>query len=401
MTPTKRNIAGWIILCVAVGRSGSASAAAAAPAPPEPFLAAAGVSTGRNAVAAAEQATRIMLAKFRDRGRKPSVVIFLERTGTVPGTTSAQAEDGMVVGNVIRNLADVPTYGMGGAGGVRGVTWWAKQDYEPTVLVLGMSGADVAAKAYFVPAPLGMPSDRSALGMATAPRDLAAARQQGEALGRQVPALDGAGFALLLGGLAGDLRIPYAGALRQALRADVPLVGALGWPGDYVYVDGRQTAPPRAGDARGGDAATSAPAPAAGAGPRTAGSAGPVAPGPVLLVIQGRLNVALAGTCSRNEGDAEAVLAEADTVAQHAARLLGGQKPDLVIAFSHTARLRGGGLREPGQELARLRAALGKDATFFGGFAPFQAGVDNLGRVSMGPSRLMLLAVAGKTEERK
>jgi hypothetical protein len=402
MTLRKRRFAGWIVVCVAAGPWGPtapASAAAGAPAPPEPFLAAAGVSTGRDAVAAGEQATRSMLAKFRDRGRKPAVVIFLERMGAVGGATPAPAGNGMAVGDAIRKLAGASTYGMGGAGGVRGVTWWAKQDYEPTVLVLGMSGADVAVKAYFVPARRGEPRDESAPAMAATPQDEAAARRQGDALGRQVPALGGSGFALLLGGLAGDLCTPYAGALREALRPDVPLVGALGWPGDWVYVDGRQTAPPQAGDARGGGAAaTSAPAPAAGAG---ASLAGPGTPGPVLLVIQGRLDVALAGTCSRNECDAEAVLAEADDVAQRAARLPGGQKPDLVIAFSHTARLRGDGLREPGQELARLRAALGKDATFFGGFAPFQAGVDNLGRVSMGPSRLMLLAVAGKAEERK
>jgi hypothetical protein len=396
MTPAKRNIVGWIVLCVAVGSWGPAapaSAAAAAPAPPEPFLAAAGVSTSRDAVAAGEQATRSMLAKFRDRGRKPGVVIFLERTGAIPPASPGNA---VAVGDAIRKLAGVSTYGMGGAGGVRGVTWWAKQDYEPTVLVLGMSGADLAVKAYFVPARPAGAGDGSALALASAPQDEAAARGQGEALGRQVPALGGTGFALLLGGLAGELCTPYAGALREALRADVPLVGALGWPGDYVYVDGRQTAPPQAGDARGGDAAKSASAVGIGAL-----SAGPVCPGPILLVIQGRLNVALAGTCSRNEGDAEAVLAEADTVAQHAARLLGGQKPELLIAFSHTARLRGRGLREPGQELARLRAVLGRDATAFGGFAPFQVGVDDLGRVSMGPSRLMLLAVAGKAEERK
>jgi hypothetical protein len=405
MAPRMRNIVGWIVACMAAGPWAPAMAVAAPAPPPEPFMAAAGVSTNRDAVQAAEQATRSMLAKFRDRERRPSAVIFLERSGAVGAHSFAQPArtgNGVAVGDAIRKLAGVSTYGTGGAGGVRGVTWWAKQDFEPTVLVLGLSGADLAVRAYFVPARTPGPRDESAPALAAAPRDEAAARRQGESLGRQVPALGGTGFALLLGGLAAELCTPYAGALREALRADVPLVGALGWPGDYVYVDGRETAPPpAAGDPRGGDAAASTPAAGPGLGPGPRASGPPAGPGPILVVIQGRLDVALAGTCSRNEGDAEAVLAEADDVAQRAARLLGGPKPELVVAFSHTARLRGSALRDPGQELARLRTVLGRDVTFFGGFTPFQAGVDNLGRVSIGPSRLMLLAVAAKAEEKK
>ena len=311
-----------------------------------PLLAAIGISTNRDAQKAAEQAARSMLAKFRSRGRRPAVAIFLERSGTRP------AEDGKAIGDRGKAAVKVPTYGSGGAIGTVGVTWGAKKDHEPTLQVLGLAGGGVKVRAYFAGGAL--------------PNDRQAAEARGRALGRLI-APTGGGLALFLGGVGGEAGGAYLAALRDAMKPDVPLLGAIGEAGDYVYADGQALKDP---------------------------NGAPAAVGQLILTIEGEAKVVAAGAASRNVGDGQAVLGEADAVARHAADALGERTVRLVLAFSSTARLRTSGLDRPGTELGRLREIFGRDVPVFGCFSPLQAGVDNQGRFSVGPGRLMLVALA-------
>jgi hypothetical protein len=107
------------------------------------------------------------------------------------------------------------------------------------------------------------------------------------------------------------------------------------------------------------------------------------------------VDVALAGAASRNAGDAEAVLDEAESAARAVLEGLGGRKPDLVLAFSSVARLRTSLLGDPGRELERLRAVFGPDVPVFGCFGGTGMGTDRAGRFSAGESRLMIAAIVG------
>lgn len=331
--------------------AGGACAAANGPAkrkPPAPgsFFAAIGFSAKRDVKTAAEAATRSMLAKFRARRRRPDAVIFLERTGARPPA------DGGEIGRRVRAIAGSPTYGTGGPTGTRGLTWWAKQDHEPTFQVLGLAGEGLGVVAW---ADAGrLPSDRQAR------------RRRAAALGRQVRTGGAARLALVLGDL-GDGAGDYLWALRQALPADVPLLGAAGGAADYVYRDGRRLTGP---DGR------------------------ETARGQLVVTIAGPLKLALAACVSRNEADAPAVLAEADQVARRAVDALAGETPRLVIAFSSAGRLRTSRLYDPRKELARLEGVFGKDVPVFGCFSRVQVGVDSRGRFSLGRERLMLAALA-------
>ncbi len=308
------------------------SAAAVARADDGPLFAAVGVSALRDANAAAGRAAESMLAKFRARRRRPDAVIFLDRSG--PRTAAA----GRTLGDAVAATSRAPTYGTGGLTGTAGVTFRAKSDYEPTFLVLGLAGAKLAARAALVPAPI-EPAGASARLARAATADTR--------------------LALLLGGLVGEVRGPLADGVRQALPAGAALLGIAGREGDYVYVDGK------------------------------------AAGGAMLLAIGGEFAVAPAGCASRNVADPEAVLAEADAVAARARAALGDGDPRVVLAFSDTGRLRTSGLRSPGKERARLRDAFGR-APIFGCFAAFQLGHDGLGRFSVGPGRLMLVALADR-----
>jgi hypothetical protein len=338
---TSARLAAAVAIAVAVPLAPSGRAAEPTDGP---LLAAIGISTNRDAQKAAEQAARSMLAKFRSRGRRPAVAIFLERSGTRP------AEEGKAIGDRVKELLKVPTYGSGGAIGTVGVTWWAKRDHEPTLQVLGLAGGGVKVRAYLAGGAL--------------PNDRRAAEARGRALGRLVVPMGG-GLALFLGG-GGEVGGAYLAALRDAMRPDAPLLGAIGKAGDYVYADGQTLKDP---------------------------NGTPAAVGQLILTIEGESKVVAAGAASRNVGDGQAVLEEADAVARHAADALGQRTVRLVLAFSGTARLRTSGLDRPGTELGRLRAIFGRDVPVFGCFSPLQAGVDNQGRFSVGPGRLMLVAL--------
>jgi len=329
-----------------------AAGAAAGGAETGPLFAAVGVSTKRDALQAAEAATKSMLAKFRARRRRPAAAIFLERTGRRLGS------DGRAIGERVKQTAGVATYGAGGASGRGGVTWWAKRDFEPTFLVLGIAGAGVTVRPIFTAgAPAGGPAD---------------VQRRAEELGGQVPAPNGGGIGLFLGGLGGAQGGPFLSALRKATRGDVPLIGIAGRAGEYVYVDGRRLADPN------------------GAEVHTA---------QLLLLIDGRLEVACGGAVSRNAADADAVLAEADRAADRVRQQLTGRTPGLVLAFSDPGRMRTSGLDAPGKELRRLRAALGADVPVFGCYAFCPVGVDDAGRFAVGPDRLVLAAVAEASAE--
>ena len=319
-----------------------------------PLFAAVGISTKRSAPQAAEQAARSMLAKFRARGRRPAVAVFLERTGARP------AKEGKAIGDRVKARVNVPTFGTGGRIGTVGVTWWAKRDYEPTFQVLGLAGGNLQVRACLTAGAL--------------PKDEPALKARAQALGRQVRAPAGAGLALFLGGLPADRGGAYLAALREAVAPRTPLLGAVGKAGDYVYADG---ALPKDADGR------------------------PTGEGQLLLVLAGRFKVALAGVASRNVADPQAVLEEADAAARHATKQLEGHAVRLVLAFSSTGRLRTTGLDRPGKELTRLRAVLGQEAPVFGCFSPLQMGVDNRGRFSVGSGRLMLAALGEKVGEKE
>ena len=317
--------------------------------PPRPraarLFAAVGVSTGSDAARAGERAARSMLAKFRAAARRPAVAIFLDRTAR------GSAKAGGAIGDRVRDVCGAPTYGSGGRIGPAGVTWWAKRDREPTFLVLGLCGAAVAVRPY--------------VASGASPSDKPAAEAQARALGRQV-ARPGRPAALLLGGLAGETGGAFLAALRKSIGSKTPLLAAVGAPGDYVYANARAAA--------GAD------------GHR-------VAVGQLLLVIEGDFAVATAGVVSRNVGDAQAVLAEADTVARHAVEALAASPCRAVLAVSDAGRLRASALDRPGTERARLCAAFGRDVPVFGCFSFLQAGLDNRGRFSVGRERLMLVAL--------
>lgn len=335
-----------VAVVIAAAAPLTAPPARAADATGGPLLAAIGVSTSRDAQKAAEQAARSMLAKFRSRGRRPAAAIFLERSGRRP------AEEGKAIGDRVKALLKLPTYGSGGAIGTVGVTWWAKRDHEPTLQVLGLAGGGVKVRPYVAGGAL--PTGRQA------------AEARARALGRRVLPTGG-GFALFLGGVGDEAAGAYLAALRDAMTPDVPLLGAVGKAGDYVYANGRPLKDPQGK---------------------------PTAVGQLILMIDGESKVAAAGAASRNVGDGQAVLEEADAVARHAAETLGERTVRLVLAFSSVARLRTSGLDRPGTELGRLRTIFGRDVPVFGCFAPLQMGVDNKGRFSLGPGRLMLVALA-------
>jgi len=324
-----------------VASAGGASMAADAP--EAPFFAAIGVSTKRDALQAAEQAAGSMMAKFRARRRRPEAVIFLDRSGR------HDAAEGRAIGQRVQAVAKAPTYGTGGQTGPAGVTWWAKTDFEPTFQVLGLAGAGLSARPFFA---AGAVDD-----------DPNAVRLRAESLGGQLAAVGEGGFGLFLGAVPAPQAGRYLSALRRAAPAHLPLIGIAGQEGDYVYAAGR---------------------------PEQAGA------GQLVLAVAADVRLAFAGTASRNVADAEAVLAEADAVAGAARRKLGAAAPALVIAFSDPGRMRTAGLGPPGKELQRMQGALGGDVPVFGCYAPMQVGVDSEGRPSVGPGRIMLVALAEK-----
>jgi len=339
----------------------TASALAAADSTPLPrgvaggktdLVAEIGYSTKREPLAAAEQATRSMLSKLKAGRRRPAVVLFLERTGR------AKAADGPRVGDRVKQLAAAPTYGSGGPTGTWGPTWWAKQDREAGFQVLGLAG-EVTARAHVAGGAL--------------PAEPGGLRDRAEVLGRQVDPSGGGRLGLLFCG-AGSGAGEYLSALRRSVVTDVPLIGAVGEPGDYVYADGR---------------------------PLTDPAGKPAAAGQLLLMLEAPVKVAFAGIVSRNEADAPSVLAEADLASGHAMKQLAGRPPDVVFAFSSVGRFRTCSLNDPRKELARLQAAFGRVVPVFGGFCRFQMGVDSAGRFSVGRERLMLVAISGGKAKEK
>lgn len=355
--------------------TGSARSAGAA----DDLFAATGLSKDTDVMAAAEEATAAMMEQFRAAGRTPAAVIFLER---VVGSGQFRNKGQDIGDRVKRAAGGVPTFGHGGVD-VYGLTFGPDvRNEESTFLVLGLAGANLQVRGYATGGKIeySYPSsqrpedpERAAQWEREVAREKElrqAALTRGRQLGEQIPRLEKPGLILVLGALHNNWHVTFVEGIREALGQDVPIVGGVGKWDDYVYNDGTPLA-----DASGK--------------PATAGQ--------LAVVIQGDMQVSLAGEVCPDKYKPEGVQATIGRVTEQSLAPLGGQTPDVVLAFSCVTLLRDSKIMDPSVLYAPLRQAYGEQASIFGCFCGGEIGQSG-DEFSAGGDRLMVAVLADKPE---
>jgi len=336
-------------------------------------FAATGLSTESDVMAAAEEATRAMMARFQAASRKPGAVIFLERVAN-PGGFAAKA--GQIGGRVKELAGGVPTFGHGGVDTYGVVLGPDVKDGQSTFLVLGIDAPSLDVRGYAVGGQIQYdyvserprPEEPAAArkweqGVLREIQRRDAARQRGRDLGEMIPPLRQGGFILLLGALHNNWHVTFLDGLREKVDPRVPMLGGVGRWQDYVYNDGQGLTD-------------------------TAGR--PTSVGQLAIVVQGQMKVALVGARAADTSRLAAVQAMIADVAGESRQKL-GQNPAAAVAFSCVTLLRNTKVMDSGVFHAALAQAYGADTPIVGAFCGGELGIDSAGAFSAGGDRFMVL----------
>lgn len=319
-------------------------------------------------VAAAEAATKDMMAKFAKAGKTPKAVIFLERVKDLP------PQKGKAIGDKVKATAGgAATFGHGGAG-TYGVTMADVADQAPTFMVIGLAGDELDVAGYLSEggiqysyinkktrdaAEAGDEKAQSEVEKEKALRETCFAK--GKALGEQVKPLEKTGFVVLLGALHNNWHVTFAEGFVDGFNTETPLVGGVGKWNDYVYNDGQ------------------------------------CAVGQLAITVQGDLKVAAAGKAAKDTWKKAVLQSEMAEIKKATDAKLGETKPEVLLTFCCVTRLRNPKL-SPADKLSDLRTLWGQDVPIFGGFCGGEIGWDLDGKLTAGGDRLTVIAVAGNDE---
>lgn len=351
-----------VAACGPIDRSPTPAVAARAMTGPAPAVFfATGTSISDDPMLAAREATAQVVSAFARAHAALKAVVFLER---VKGVSTA---DGERIGQAVRAVAKVPTYGTG-ATGPYGLAWINAADRESSFLVLGIGGSDVQVNGFvkggkpsFIYKPGG--GTRDAKKDAT----LALWRIRGRDLAEMVPADDRNGVALLLGTMHNWAHVELAHGFDEAMPRGLTPIGGCGQWEDYVFADGQ----PVTDEYNFGK---------------------PTPCGQLAIIIRGPIRLAAAGKACANTRDAEVVRRDTAEVVQALNSQLRGAAPAAILGFGCVTRLREA--RLPAQhERHAIADAFGSHVPLFGCYAGGEIGLMNDGVMDAGGDRLVLVAV--------
>jgi hypothetical protein len=355
----------------------------AGPAPAaEPLVAFTGLSTKDHVMQAAEEATQKMMAKFRQAGREPEVVLFFERVTYRWHRSDKMGVTYQQLGDRIKKRTGADVFGHGGCGPY-GIVLGEVSDKSPSFQVIGLAGADIRARGYALGGRIDyMYTDRKtrqaaeagdaeALAKVAREKKLrAVCRAKGQSLGRKIPDLDRPGFVLLLGALHNNWHTTFAEGLGTEIPATLPVVGGVGKWDDYVYNNGQAVR-----DADEKESPT----------------------GQLAVLIDGDMQVVAAGICSENTWKKDIIDREAARVATRVKKHLDGAEPEALLVFSCVTRLRNSKRMDPSKELDVVRKLYGQGPAVFGAFCGGEFGWDLEGKFTSGGDHLTLVALAGNS----
>lgn len=341
-------------------------------------FAATGLSKKTDVMAGAEEATKAMMDAFKASGKKPGAVIFLERVAE-PGKFAGK---GKQIGDKVKELAGgAPTFGHGGTSEY-GLTLGADvKDKDSTFLVLGIAAPGLEAKGYATGGKIeySYPAEKRPDDVEKAKQweqDVAkekvlreTAKTRGKQLGAMIPKLSKPGVVVFMGALHNNWHVTFLEGLREAVGEKTPVIGGVGRWDDYVYNNGD---PVKTADGK------DAPA------------------GQLAVVIQGDMQVVLAGAVCEDKYKKEGVAATIEAVAKKGLAGLNGKKPAAVIAFSCVTLLRDSKVMDPSVLYAQMSKLYGPTTPLFGCFCGGEAGTANDGKFTAGGDRFMTAVIAEK-----
>ncbi len=363
-----------VILIVLLASAALASAA-------EPLVAFTGLSTKDHVMQAAEQATAEMMAKFRQAGREPEVVIFFERVAYRWHRSDKMGVTYQQLGDRIKQRTGADVFGHGGCGPY-GIVLGDLTDKTPSFQVIGLSGANIRARGYAVGGRIDhMYTDRrtrqaaesgdaEALAKVAGEKQLrAVCRGKGARLGKAIARPHKPAVLLLTGALHNNWHTTFAEGLRAETPETLPVVGGVGKWDDYVYNNGQAVR-----DANGKESPT----------------------GQMAVLIEADMHIVAAGGVSENTWKQSTIDAEAAQIAAHVKKTLDGAEPEALLVFSCVTRLRNSKRMDPSKELAVVRRLYGDKPAVFGAFCGGEFGWDLQGRFTSGGDHLTLVALAAK-----
>ncbi len=357
------------------------------------FFAATGLSKRKDVLAAAGEATDLMMGKFKAAGRTPKAVIFIERVEGIKiyGEDKGKFHIPHDIGALIKDKAGgAKVYGSGGAG-TYGITWGDLRDGDSSFIVMGLTGKDLEVDGYADGGILqfSYPGVNTYKGMQagdpvaweTQRREKvqrAACHAAGAQHAAQIPILRKPGFIFVMGGLHNNWHVTYFNGMRDMLPVRTQMIGGVGQWEDYVYCDGLKLHNKMI-------------------------AADECVAGRLAVVVQGTdFDCYAMGGESVNKFDEEAIDRHTSDVARRMRHHLEGRKPDALVAFSCVTRLRDPKIMDPAvltrmmhRHFAGVDAA-GSDMELFGCFCGGEVCLTIEGDYTVGGDRLAAVGIVGK-----